>query len=96
MRLVSFFQLIASIGAAGRADHGRCGPAIPPAHLVAQDAAHHRTKDGTTADASATLAAGLGIGYGGFTYTKETVSVPLLLSAGAIAFGVFLLVIGRK
>lgn len=27
---------------------------------------------------------------------KETVSVPLLLSAGAIAFGVFLLVIGRK
>lgn len=27
---------------------------------------------------------------------KETVSVPLLLSAGAIALGVFLLVIGRK
>lgn len=58
-------------------------------------------------------AGGLGLVYGGFTYTKETtglkigplelqvkeketVSVPLLLSAGAIAFGVFLLVIGRK
>ena len=58
-------------------------------------------------------AGGLGLAYGGFTYTKETtglklgplelqvkeketVSVPLLLSAGAIAFGVFLLVVGRK
>ncbi len=58
-------------------------------------------------------AGGLGLVYGGFTYTKETtglnlgplelqvkeketVTVPLLLSAGAIAFGVFLLVIGRK
>lgn len=58
-------------------------------------------------------AGGLGLVYGGFTYTKETtgiklgplelqvkeketVSVPLLLSAGAIAFGVFLLVVGRK
>lgn len=58
-------------------------------------------------------AGGLGLVYGGFTYTKETtgiklgplelqvkeketVSVPLLLSAGAIAFGVFLLVMGRK
>lgn len=27
---------------------------------------------------------------------KETVTVPLLLSAGALAFGLFLLVIGRK
>lgn len=27
---------------------------------------------------------------------KETVSIPLLLSAGAIAFGVFLVAIGRK
>lgn len=58
-------------------------------------------------------AGGLGLIYGGFTYTKETtglklgplelqvkeketVSVPLLLSAGAIAFGVFLLVIGGR
>lgn len=58
-------------------------------------------------------AGGLGLAYGGFTYTKETtglklgplelqvkeketVTVPLLLSAGAIAFGVFLLVVGRK
>lgn len=58
-------------------------------------------------------AGGLGLVYGGFTYTKETtgmkigplelqvkeketVTVPLLLSAGAIAFGVFLLVVGRK
>lgn len=59
------------------------------------------------------VAGGLGLAYGGFTYTKETtgmkigplelkvqeketVSVPLLVSAGAIAFGVFLLVVGRK
>lgn len=59
------------------------------------------------------VAGGLGLAYGGFTYTKETtgmkigplelkvqeketVSVPLLVSAGAIAFGVLLLVIGRK
>lgn len=58
-------------------------------------------------------AGGLGLIYGGFTYTKETtgiklgplelqvkeketVSIPLLLSAGAIAFGVFLVAIGRK
>ncbi len=27
---------------------------------------------------------------------KETVNVPLIVSAGAIAFGVFLLVLGRK
>jgi len=56
---------------------------------------------------------GLGLAYGGFSYTKETtgiklgplelkveekqrVNVPLLLSAAAIAAGVFLLVIGRK
>jgi len=59
-------------------------------------------------------AGGLGLAYGGFTYTKETtgmklgplelkvqeretVAIPLLLSAGAIAVGVFLLVaVGRK
>lgn len=58
-------------------------------------------------------AGGLGLIYGGFTYTKETtglklgplelqvkeketVSIPLLLSAGAIAFGVFLVAVGRK
>lgn len=56
---------------------------------------------------------GLGLAYGGFTYTKETtgvklgpielkvqeketVNVPLIVSAGAIALGVFLLVLGRK
>lgn len=54
-------------------------------------------------------AGGLGLAYGGFSYTsethstqigplklqvkeKETVQVPLLLSAAAIALGVFLLV----
>jgi hypothetical protein len=59
------------------------------------------------------VAGGLGLTYGGFTYTKETtglklgplelqvkeketVSVPLLLSAGAIALGVFLLLFKRK
>ena len=56
---------------------------------------------------------GLGLAYGGFSYTKETtgvklgpieltvqeketVNVPLILSAGAIALGVFMLVAGRK
>jgi hypothetical protein len=59
------------------------------------------------------VAGGLGLAYGGFSYTKETtgmklgpielkvqekenVSVPLAVSAGAIALGVFLLVLGRK
>jgi uncharacterized membrane protein YidH (DUF202 family) len=60
------------------------------------------------------VAGGLGLAYGGFTYTKETsavklgpielqvkeketVNVPLIVSAGAIAIGVFLLVaVGRK
>ncbi len=60
------------------------------------------------------VAGGLGLAYGGFTYTKEstgmklgplelkvqereTVAIPMLLSAGAIAVGVFLLVaVGRK
>ncbi len=60
------------------------------------------------------VAGGLGLAYGGFTYTKETtgmkvgpielkvqeketVAVPMLVSAGAIALGVFLLVaLGRK
>jgi len=58
-------------------------------------------------------AGGLGLVYGGFSYTKETtgmklgpielkvqeretVSVPLIVSAGAIVLGVFLLVVGRK
>lgn len=56
---------------------------------------------------------GLGLVYGGFSYTKETtgmkigplelkvqeketVNVPLIVSAGAIVLGVFLLVVGRK
>jgi len=56
---------------------------------------------------------GLGLAYGGFSYTKETtglkvgplelkveekqrVNVPLIVSAGAIVLGVFLLVIARK
>ena len=56
---------------------------------------------------------GLGLAYGGFSYTKETtgvklgpielkvqeketINVPLILSAGAIALGVFMLVAGRK
>ena len=55
---------------------------------------------------------GLGLAYGGFSYTKETtkaklgslelkvqeqetVNVPLIVSAGSIAIGVFLLVAGR-
>ena len=60
------------------------------------------------------VAGGLGLAYGGFSYTKqttamklgtmelkvnekETVSVPMIVSAGAIALGVFLLVgVGRK
>ena len=60
------------------------------------------------------VAGGLGLVYGGFSYTKETtgmklgpielkleeketVNVPLIVSAGAIAIGVFLLVaVGRK
>lgn len=59
------------------------------------------------------VAGGLGLTYGGFSYTKETtglklgpleiqmqeketVSVPLLLSGGAIALGVFLLLFKRK
>ncbi len=60
------------------------------------------------------IAGGLGLAYGGFSYTrettgmklgpielkvqeKETVAVPLIISAGAIALGVFLLVaVGRK
>lgn len=59
-------------------------------------------------------AGGLGLAYGGFSYTKETtgvklgpielkvqekerVNVPLIVSAGAIVIGVFLLVtVGRK
>ena len=59
-------------------------------------------------------AGGLGLAYGGFSYTKETtgmkfgpielkveekqnVDVPLLVSAAAMALGVFLLVaVGRK
>jgi uncharacterized membrane protein YidH (DUF202 family) len=56
---------------------------------------------------------GLGLAYGGFSYTKETtgmkvgplelkvqeketINVPLIVSAGVMAVGVFLLVIGRK
>ena len=60
------------------------------------------------------VAGGLGLAYGGFSYTKETtgmklgpielkveekehVNVPLIVSAAAIAIGVFLLVaVGRK
>jgi uncharacterized membrane protein YidH (DUF202 family) len=56
---------------------------------------------------------GLGLAYGGFSYTKETtgvklgplelkvqererINVPLIISAGAIVAGVFLLAMGRK
>jgi len=56
---------------------------------------------------------GLGLAYGGFSYTKETtglklgplelkvqeketINVPLIVSAGVMALGVFLLVTGRK
>jgi len=58
-------------------------------------------------------AGGLGLAYGGFSYTKEStglkigplelkvqekerVNVPIVLSAGALILGVFLLVVGRK
>ena len=58
-------------------------------------------------------AGGLGLVYGGFSYTKETtglklgplelkvqekerVNVPLIVSAGGIVLGVFLLAVGRK
>ncbi len=59
------------------------------------------------------VAGGLGLAYGGFSYTKETtglklgplelkvqeketINVPLIVSAGVMALGVFLLVTGRK
>jgi hypothetical protein len=59
------------------------------------------------------VAGGLGLAYGGFSYTKETtgmkvgplelkvqeketINVPLIVSAGVMALGVFLLVVGRK
>ena len=59
------------------------------------------------------VAGGLGLAYGGFSYTKETtraklgpielkvqeqetVTVPLIVSAGAVAIGVFLLVAGGR
>ncbi len=60
------------------------------------------------------VAGGLGLAYGGFSYTKQTtamklgtielkvnekerVDVPMIVSAGAIAVGIFLLVaVGRK
>jgi hypothetical protein len=59
------------------------------------------------------VAGGLGLAYGGFSYTKETtgmkvgplelkvqeketINVPLVVSAGVMAVGVFLLVVGRK
>ena len=59
------------------------------------------------------VAGGLGLAYGGFSYTKETtgvklgplelkvqeketINVPLIVSAGVMALGVFLLVAGRK
>lgn len=60
------------------------------------------------------VAGGLGLAYGGFSYTKETtgmklgpielkveeketVNIPLIVSGGAIALGLFLLVaVGRK
>jgi uncharacterized membrane protein YidH (DUF202 family) len=60
------------------------------------------------------VAGGLGLAYGGFSYTKQTtalklgtmelkvdekktVDVPMIVSAGAIAIGIFLLVaVGRK
>ena len=60
------------------------------------------------------IAGGLGLAYGGFSYTKETtgmklgpielkveekerVNIPLLLSGGAVALGLVLLVaVGRK
>lgn len=56
---------------------------------------------------------GLGLAYGGFSYTKETtglkvgplelkvqeketINIPLIVSAGVIVLGVVLLVAGRK
>ena len=59
------------------------------------------------------VAGGLGLAFGGFSYTKETtglkvgplelkvqekqsVNVPLIVSAGGIILGVFLLVAGKK
>jgi uncharacterized membrane protein YidH (DUF202 family) len=59
------------------------------------------------------VAGGLGLAYGGFSYTKETtgmklgplelkvqeketINIPLIVSAGVMALGVFLLVVGRK
>ena len=56
---------------------------------------------------------GLGLAYGGFSYTKETtglklgplelkvqeketINIPLIVSAGVMALGVVLLVVGRK
>ena len=59
------------------------------------------------------VAGGLGLAYGGFSYTKETtgmkvgplelkvqeketINVPLIMSAGVMALGVVLLVVGRK
>ena len=59
------------------------------------------------------VAGGLGLIYGGFTYTKEThgakvgplvlqvqeketVVVPVLVSGGALALGVFLLTLGKS
>ena len=59
------------------------------------------------------IAGGLGLAYGGFSYTKEstglklgplelkvqekeTINVPLIVTAGVMAVGVFLLVAGRK
>lgn len=59
------------------------------------------------------VAGGLGLAFGGFSYTKETtglkvgplelkvqekqsVNVPLIVSAGGIILGVFLLVVGKK
>jgi len=59
------------------------------------------------------VAGGLGLAYGGFSYTKEstglklgplelkvqekeTINVPLIVSAGVMALGVFLLITSRK
>ncbi len=59
------------------------------------------------------VAGGLGLAYGGFSYTKETtglqlgpialkveerqsVNVPIIVSAGAIVVGVFLLLMRNK
>ena len=59
------------------------------------------------------VAGGLGLAYGGFSYTKETtgmrvgplelkvqeketINIPLIVSAGVMALGVVLLVVGRK